>query len=198
MLFLRGTWLGDVAGAVLFFVSGLFDEMDGMLARLKFQESPSGCWLETMVDYATYLVIFAGMAIGGYHRSGAQYLALGAALLGGSLLSFWVISIQRKLAAPADRPNEYSRRYLSTLERDGGNPISGAVRQLQFLTKKGVLVHYLLLFAILGLLPIFLALAALGANIAWMVTIYLNARLFSGDSRAVRARQDAVVAEVKR
>ncbi|HET8546622.1 MAG TPA: CDP-alcohol phosphatidyltransferase family protein [Bryobacteraceae bacterium] len=198
MLFARGTWLSNVAAAILFFVSGLFDEIDGMLARIKFQESPFGCWLETMVDYTTYVVIFVGMTIGGYHRSGPEYLLVGAALLIGSLLSFWVISIQRKLAAPASRPNEYSRRYLAALDRDGKNLISRAVRQLQFLTKKGVLVHYLLLFAVFGLLPLFLTLAALGANIAWMVTIYLNFRLFSGHSRALTTSQRAVAAEVKR
>ncbi len=64
LCFAQGTWLWGVAGAALFFVSGLFDEIDGMLARLTFQESAFGCWLETMVDYATYLIVFAGMTVG--------------------------------------------------------------------------------------------------------------------------------------
>ena len=38
-------------GAVLFYVAGLFDEMDGMLARLKFAESPRGTWLEGFADH---------------------------------------------------------------------------------------------------------------------------------------------------
>jgi hypothetical protein len=59
-------------------------------------------------------------------------------------------------------------------------------------------VHYLLLFAVFGLLPVFLTLAALGANIAWMVTIYFNVRLFGGHSRALTTSQRTVAAEVKR
>jgi phosphatidylglycerophosphate synthase len=31
---------------LLFYIAGLFDEMDGMLARIKFAESPRGTWLE--------------------------------------------------------------------------------------------------------------------------------------------------------
>ncbi len=179
----EGSWQWNVVGAVLFFISGLLDEIDGMLARLKFQDSAFGCWLETMVDYSSYLLIFAGMTVGAYRRGGLLYLVIGAALLIGSVLSFIVISVQRKLAAPVGRPNEYSQRYLAALDRDSGNLISRIVRQLQFLLKKGVLVHYLLLFAIIGALPLLLFLAAFGANVAWAVTIYFNRRLFSSRSR---------------
>jgi hypothetical protein len=119
------------------------------------------------------------MAMGGYRRGGWVYLAIGAALLFGCVLSFAVISVQRKLAAPVERPNEYSRLYLEALDRDARNPISRFIRQMQFLTKKGVLIHYMLVFAIVGVLPVVLFLCAVGANIAWMVTIYFNRRLFS-------------------
>ena len=183
LCFMEGSWSWNVLGAALFFVSGLFDEIDGMLARLKFLESPFGCWLETMADYSSYLLIFAGMTVGGYRHGGGVYLAAGGALLFGCVLSFAVISIQRKLAAPSDRPNEYSRLYLEALDRDASNPVSRIVRQLQFLTKKGVLIHYLLVFAILGALPLVLFLCTVGANVAWMVTIYFNRRLFSSNRR---------------
>jgi phosphatidylglycerophosphate synthase len=200
LCFAQGSWLWNVAGAALFFVSGLFDEIDGMLARLKFHESAFGCWLETMVDYATYLLVFAGITVGGYRRGGGGYLALGSALLFGSVLSFIVISVQRKLAAPAARPNEYSQRYLAALERDAGNPISRIVRLLQFLLKKGVLVHYFLLFAVLDLVPVLLFLGAFGANVAWMVTLYFNRRLFRPSQPAHRrlAARRPAIAEAER
>jgi phosphatidylglycerophosphate synthase len=173
------------------------DEIDGMLARIKFQESTFGCWFETMVDYSSYLLIFAGMTAGGYRRGEWMYLPLGASLLLGSLLAFIVISIQRRLAAPPERPNEYSRRYLAALDRDSANPISLAIRHLQFLTKKGVLIHYILLFAVLGALPAVLCLSAVGANVAWMVTIYFNRRLFSSQRRARKERIPNVAAPVE-
>lgn len=176
--FAQGEWAMDAAGGALFFISGLFDEIDGMLARLKFQESPFGCWLETMVDYATYVLAFAGMMVGGYRRDGEVYLVLGAALLFGSILAFIVISMQRKLAAPAGAPNEYYQNFLKSLDGDARNPLSVAIRKLHFLTRKGVLIHYVLLFSVLGWLPLFLILAAFGANVTWVVTIYFNRRLY--------------------
>jgi phosphatidylglycerophosphate synthase len=176
--FAQGTWAWDIAAALFFFVSGLFDEIDGMLARLKFQESAFGCWLETMVDYATYLLAFAGMTVGGYRRGGPVYLAVGGALLLGCLLSFIVISVQRNLAAQAN-PTEYDQRYLKALDSDGGNLISKLVRNLQFLLRRGVLIHYMLLFAVLSLMPLVFFLAAFGANAAWMATLYLNRRLLA-------------------
>ena len=108
-----------------------------MLARLKFQESPFGCWLETYVDYATYLLAFAGMMVGGYRRAGPLYLAVGAALLIGCLLAFFTISMQRRLTSPS-QPADYYRRYLNALDRDARNPVSKAARTLQFLLRKGV------------------------------------------------------------
>lgn len=178
LCFARGTWAWDVAGGLLFFVSGLFDEIDGMLARVKFQESSFGCWLETFVDYATYLLAFAGMTAGCYSRGGPVYVALGAAILFGCLLSFFVISMQRKVATPT-KPSEYYQNHLKALDRDAeGNLISKLARNLHFLVRKGVLVHYILLFAVLNLIPVVLFLTAMGANAAWMVTVYLNRRLY--------------------
>jgi phosphatidylglycerophosphate synthase len=185
--FAQGAWAWNVTGAVWFFISGLFDEIDGMLARLKFQESAFGCWLETFVDYATYLLAFAGMTVGGYRQGGSVYLAVGAVLLFGCLLSFVVISVQRKLAAPT-RPTDYYQRFLKALDRDAGNPISKATRNLQFLLRKGVLIHYVLLFAVLNLTSILFFLAAFGANAAWIVTLYMNRRLFLSNKLQTSAR----------
>jgi phosphatidylglycerophosphate synthase len=179
--FAQGTWFWNVTGAIFFFLSGLFDKMDGMLARLKFQDSPNGCWLETMADYVTYLFVFTGMTIGAHNRGGQAYSFLGLTLLAGSILAFIAVSMQRKLAAPANRPNEYCRRCLAALERDSANLISRTVRQVHFLLRKAVLVHYILLFAVLDLLPVFLWFAAFGAHATWIITFYLNRRLFVKD-----------------
>ena len=50
LTFAQGSWAYDAVGGLLFFVAGLFDEIDGMLARLKFRDSALGCWLETWID----------------------------------------------------------------------------------------------------------------------------------------------------
>jgi len=191
-MFARGSYASYVAGALLFFVSGLFDEMDGMIARIKFRESAFGAWFEGFVDNATYLAIFGGIVIGLHRQYGMWALKYGIALIVGCLLSVTVIALQRKLATSADRPHEYAGRINSLLEADSSNLVSRVVRQVHIFMKKGVLVHYLLIFTVLGGMPVFLWLAALGSNLTWIGALYFTRRFF------LRGRLETVDAGIKK
>ncbi len=177
--FAQGHWTGYVLGAVLYFASVLFDEIDGMLARITFRESSFGCWLETFVDYATYVLLFAGMTVGLYRQSGTTWLVMGGLLLLGLLLSFLVLAKQRKLATDPGRPQEYRQRLHRRLEADAdaGNIFSWFVRRVEFFVRKPAICHYVLLFSLLGGLKILFVLAALGANLVWLFVLSFN-RLF--------------------
>ena len=177
-LYARGTYANYVAGALLSFLSGLFDEMDGMMARIKFRESAFGTWFEGFVDNVTYLAIFAGIIVGLHRQYGNWALKYGIALIIGCVLSVAVISIQRKLATSRERPHEYAGRMNQLMEADSSNLVSRIVRQIHIFVKKGVLVHYLLIFTVLGGLPVFLWLAALGSNLTWIITLYFTHRFF--------------------
>jgi hypothetical protein len=41
-----------------------------------------------------------------------------------------------------------------------------------------VVIHYVVLFAALGLLPLLLRLAALGSNLTWILSLYFSYRFF--------------------
>jgi phosphatidylglycerophosphate synthase len=179
LLFARGSYLNYVGGALLFFLSGLVDEMDGMLARIKFMESAFGTWFEGFVDNATYLLVFSGITAGLYRQRGPHELYYGLALLMGCLLSFIVIALQRKAATTADRPHEYSGRMNQLMDGDSSNWISFIARQVHVFIKKGVAIHYLLIFTLAGGLPLFLRLAAFGSNLTWVLVLYFNRRFFS-------------------
>ena len=174
--FARGSYLSAVFGALLFFVSGLFDEMDGMMARIKFRESAFGTWFEGFVDNVTYLATFVGIMIGLQRQHGAWALKYGIALIGGSILSIAVIALQRKLATASDRPHEYQGRMNRLMEADSSNLISKVVRQIHIFIKKGVAIHYVVIFTVIGALPVFLWLAALGANLTWILALYFTHR----------------------
>ena len=178
LLYARGSYANYVAGALLFFVSGLFDEMDGMIARLKFRESAFGTWFEGFVDNVTYLAVFAGIVVGLHRQYGSWAAKYGIALMIGCVLSVVVIALQRKLATSPDRPHEYAGTMNSLMEADSSNLASKIVRQIHIFVKKGVLVHYLLIFTLLGGLPVFLWLAALGSNLTWMFALYFTRRFF--------------------
>ena len=178
LLFARGSYANYVGGALLFFLSGLFDEMDGMLARIKFMESAFGTWFEGFVDNATYLFVFSGITAGLYRQRGPRELFYGLALLTGCLLSFVVIALQRRVATAADRPHEYSGRMNKLMDADSSNWISFITRQVHVFIKKGVAIHYLLIFTLAGGLPLFLRLAAFGSNLTWVLALYFNRRFF--------------------
>jgi phosphatidylglycerophosphate synthase len=176
--FAHGTYWWSVLGALFFYIAGLFDEMDGMLARLKFAESPRGTYLEGFADGLSYLLLFTGITIGMYRHYGRVAIFMGIALLVGATVALITTSLQRKRATTPDRPNEYLGRFYQLLEKDSGNWISRIVRQVQGFQRRPILIHYIVLFTVLGLLPLIFFLATLGAHLTWILTLYFNRRFF--------------------
>jgi phosphatidylglycerophosphate synthase len=179
LAFARGTYWSYVAGALLCFLAGLFDEMDGMLARIKFADSPFGTWLEGFADGLSYVLLFGGITIGLYRQYGGRELWVGTALLIGTVLSVAITSLGRKRATTADRPNEYLGKLYKMMEADSSNWISRAARQAQAFQKRGVMIHYVVLFTVLGGLPLLFYLATLGSHLTWTLSLYFNHRFFS-------------------
>jgi len=177
--FAQGTYIQNLLGALVFYVAGLFDEIDGMLARVKFMESPWGTWLEGFADGLSYLLLFGGITIGLRRHYGKAAVVMGVALLVGAILALIVTSLGRKRATTPDRPNEYLGRFYHLLEKDSSNWISRAVRQVQAFEKRGVMIHYIVLFALLGALPLLFLLATLGAHLTWILSLYFNRRFFA-------------------
>lgn len=177
--FARGSYWWPVLGALLFYLAGLFDEMDGMLARVTFAESPSGTWFEGFADGLSYLLLFGGITIGLHRHYGRPATVMGIALLVGAILALTATSLQRRRATTPDRPNEYLGRFYQLLEKDSGNWISRVVRQVQAFQRRGVMIHYIVLFTIIGALPVLFFLATVGAHLTWIVILYFNRRFFA-------------------
>jgi len=176
--FASGNYWSYVAGALLFFISGLFDEMDGMLARITFSDSPFGTYLESHADSFSYLLLFGGITMGLYRQYGDRELWIGGALLIGTVLALVITTLQRKRAAATDRPTEYLGNFYRKLEQDSSNWISRAVRQAQGFQRRGILIHYVVLFTVVGGLPVLFYLATLGAHLTGMLALYYNHRFF--------------------
>jgi phosphatidylglycerophosphate synthase len=182
--FARGTYLWSVLGALLFYVAGLFDEMDGMLARIKFAESPMGTYLEGAADGLSYLLLFGGITVGLSKQYGQLATWMGIALLIGSVLALIATTLQRRRATNPDLPNEYLGRFYRLLEKDSGNWISRIVRQVQGFQRRGILIFYIVIFTVIGALPLVFILATVGAHLTWILTLYFNRRFFSQSSRS--------------
>ena len=178
--FSRGSYLLSVIGALLFFLSGLCDEVDGMLARIKFSDSAFGTWFEGTVDNLSYLLLFGGIARGLSRHRGPRELWIGGAILVGAVISTALIAWLRKSSTHRERPNEYLGKMYRLLDEDRGNWISRISRNIEFLLKKGVFIHYVVLFSLLGLLPVMMRIAAIAANLTWILAFYFKRRFFRG------------------
>jgi phosphatidylglycerophosphate synthase len=187
--FAQGNYAASLTGALLFFLSGLLDEVDGMLARVRFSDSAFGTWLEGTVDNLTYLLLFVGITIGLYRQRGLQEVLFGEAALFGSVLAVLVISWQRKRSTRPDKPHEYLGNVYQLLDRDRGNWVSRAVREVHIFLKKGVFIHYVVAFTALGLLPALLRLVAFASNLTWVLALYFSYRFFRRSTAGARTME---------
>jgi phosphatidylglycerophosphate synthase len=189
MAFAGGAYWSYVLGALLFFIAGLFDEVDGMLARIKFADSPFGTYLESFGDSLSYVLLFGGITIGLYRQHGVRELWVGAALLIGTVLALVVTTLQRKRAASPERPTEYLSNFYRKLEQDSSNWISRAVRQAQGFQRRGIMIHYVVLLSVLGGVQVISYLATLGSHLTWTLALYYNRRFFKQSSPRISLDQ---------
>ena len=68
-LFSLGHYWAGVLGGFLSLAASVLDGCDGEIARLKYQESALGCWIETFGDYSYYVAIFIGLTVGAARRT---------------------------------------------------------------------------------------------------------------------------------
>jgi hypothetical protein len=115
------------------------------------------------------------MTAGLYRQRGKAELIWGIALILGCVLSVIVVAVQRKAVTDPNRPNEYATRMNRWMESDS-SLISRVARQIHIFIKKGVAVHYVLLFTVLGGLTLFLRIAAISANLTWIVVSHFTWR----------------------
>ena len=172
IMFARAGYWNMVIGAVLSVFASILDGCDGEVARLRLMESDFGCWLETVCDWLYYLFVFAGIAIG-LSKTLGPHIALfwGSLLLFGALMSFLVTGLGRRRYA-AERPEQYLAVWHVNAEKRRSNPILYLGRNMEFMVRRCFMPYALLAFAMLNLLNVVFFLATIGANIAWLVSLY--------------------------
>lgn len=171
-LYARGGYLYTLAGAILSVWASILDGCDGEVARLKLQATKFGCWLETACDYLYYFFIFAGMAIGLARSTGnSAYLAWGGALLFGAVATVVVACFERSRLSSA-HPEQFLAVWQQKAERRSSNPLLYIGRRCEFIIRRCFLPYALLAFAVLNLSRMALYMTAIGANVAWIISLY--------------------------
>lgn len=171
----------------------MLDGCDGEIARLKYQESRLGCWIETIGDYSYYLAIFVGLTAGAVRQTRSEtFYWVGGLALCGTLASFaLLIYLRRHITAgrPERLPAIARERFGTESSR-----WSALMWRLNLVATRAAMPYGLLAFAILDALPAFVVLAAIGANVYWM-SLLLKMRDLMGEEgialESMRPRQDA-------
>lgn len=184
-LFSTGHYLAGVLGGFLSLAASVLDGCDGEIARLKYQESVLGCWIETFGDYSYYIAIFAGLTVGAVRRTGWQgFYWLGGIALAGTLLSFALL-IYLRSRITAGQPEKL---HAIARERYKAEPTfwSRIIWRISFVATRAAMPYGIMAFALAGILPAIVVLAAIGANIYW-VSIILKLRHLLGAEETVTA-----------
>lgn len=179
-LFSAGHYWSGVLGAFLSLAASVLDGCDGEVARLKYQESALGCWIETFGDYSYYIAIFLGLTIGAARQTGAaEFYWIGGIALAGTLLTFALLIFLRSRIT-AGQPEKL---HAIARERIRAEPtlVSRIIWKISFVATRAAMPYGIMAFALAGALPGIVVLAALGANIYW-VSLVVNLRHLMAES----------------
>jgi hypothetical protein len=195
VMFARGTYSSCVIGALLFFLSGLLDELSSMLAWVTFRESSLGIRTKGLLETLTCSIVLGGIMIGLYSHCRVSEIVGGGVLMIGCLVPLIVIAIQGRTATDADQPQTQDVSRNESSRKHSSSRFLTVAQRLRILSRKGVAIHFLLLFTISGGLPLFLWLTALGSNVSWVLTLYLKRRVFQKPS--TRSDVEAIRTDVE-
>jgi phosphatidylglycerophosphate synthase len=145
----------------------VLDGCDGELARLQFKESAFGCWVDTAGDYVYYIAVFAGLTVAAARQTGSRaFWWCGAALSIGVVLTLGLLILLR-WRATGGRP-ERLRTTTAAHFYGTGKRWARIVARLAPCATRATMPYGLLGFAVLGLLPVVVVLATIGANVYWI------------------------------
>src|SRR6185312_2941334 len=165
--FLSEFWFWQTVGALLFLTHSIVDGCDGELARLKFQESRWGGVLDFWGDNVVHIVTFACMAAGWSVSVAALWpLLLGAAAalgnLGSAAFVYWRLM----------RIKDHSGPLFTSVSTTPDNRLA---RLLDAASRRDF-IYLVLILALFGKSNWFLLLAALGAQIFFILLVFLAVR----------------------
>jgi phosphatidylglycerophosphate synthase len=185
-LFSLGHYWPGVLGAFLSLAASVLDGCDGEIARLKYQESALGCWIETFGDYSYYVAIFIGLTVGAVHRTGWHgFYWLGATAMAGTIITFALL-IYLRSRITAGRPEKL---HAIARDRFRAEPSwwSRIIWRISFVATRSAMPYGIMALSLAGMLPLVVVLAAIGANTYWISVVLKLRHLLADEIEAVAA-----------
>ena len=180
-----GHYLAGIVGGFLSLAASVLDGCDGEIARLKYQESALGCWIETFGDYSYYIAIFVGLTVGAVRRTQWEgFYWLGGVALAGTLVCFALL-VYLRTRITAGRPDKL---HAIAKQRFKAEPTlwSKVVWRISFVATRAAMPYGIFALSLLYLLPLVVVLAAIGSNLYW-ISLVLKLRHLLGAEETVAA-----------
>jgi len=185
-LFSTGHYLAGALGGFLSLAASVLDGSDGEIARLKYQESALGCWIETFGDYSYYVAIFAGLTVGAVRRTHWEgFYWLGGIALAGLLITFALL-IYLRSRITAGRPDKL-HSIAKTRFKAEQTRWSWIVWRISFVATRSAMPYGIFVLSLLNLLPLVVVLAAIGSNTYWITLVLKLRHLLGEDTEPVAA-----------
>jgi phosphatidylglycerophosphate synthase len=166
-LFSIGSFWPGVLAAFLSLAASILDGCDGEIARLKYQESALGCWIETFGDYSYYIAVFAGITVGAVHQTGFEFFYwIGALALTATIVTFAML-IYLRARITNGQPERLNAAVRDRFEVEP-NLWSRIVLRISFIATRAAMPYGIMVFALLNILPGIIILAAICANLYWI------------------------------
>jgi phosphatidylglycerophosphate synthase len=155
----------QVAGALLFIASSVIDGVDGELARLRFEGSRLGGWLDFLGDNVVHAGIFGAIAAAALRGGAGPHVAwLGAASIAAIAFTVATVALAMRRRGSAS---------FTSVAPDVGATAPRLARLADALARRDF-TYLVLLLALLGRLEWFLWLSAVGGSLYALVVAYLH------------------------
>jgi phosphatidylglycerophosphate synthase len=163
------------AGLALEQLQSVLDGCDGELARVRFQQSKLGAWLDTFVDDVLNVLLTVSAGVGLW-QAGAGNWALAVGVAGGAMLvlsNLIIMRDMRRQKASGDLMDMVwwfsGGKKLGAMSAGGGGQGGPGIGTILFtMGRRDTAIYLWLLFALLGQLVLVLVMAAIIA-LAWFV-----------------------------
>jgi phosphatidylglycerophosphate synthase len=180
-LFSVGNYWAGVLGAFLSLAASVLDGCDGEIARLKYQESALGCWIETFGDYSYYFAIFIGLSVGAVRQTGWEvFYWIGLAAVAGAIVTFALL-IYLRARITAGQPTRLHAVAKTRFKADP-SPWTKLIWRVSFVCTRAAMPYGIMALALVDALPLVVILAAIGANVYWISLVAKLRDLLRDDS----------------
>jgi phosphatidylglycerophosphate synthase len=181
-LFSTGNYWAGVLGGFLSLAASVMDGCDGEIARLKYQESALGCWIETFGDYSYYIAIFVGLTVGAVRRTGWHgFYWLGGIALAGTLVAFALL-IYLRSRITAGQPEKLHTIAAARFQQEQ-TWWSRVIWRISFVATRSAMPYGIFALSLAGLLPLVVVLAAIGSNTYWISMVLKLRHLLGADEQ---------------